>query len=74
MSDTTIQISKETRDLLKQAKDYPRQTYDDLLRRLARAKASLRQQNQYDKFLHNVQQVKAQELWDNEEDSFWDEI
>lgn len=28
--------------------------------------------NQYDKFLHKIQQAKMKELWDNEEDEAWE--
>lgn len=29
--------------------------------------------NQYDKFLHKIQQEKMRELWDNKEDDEWEE-
>ena len=28
--------------------------------------------NQYDEFLHKIQQLKMKELWDNEEDGAWE--
>jgi len=34
----------------------------------------LKKRNQYDKFLHKIQQPKMKELWDNKEDAIWDEI
>ena len=30
------------------------------------------QKNQYDEFLHKVQQQKMKELWDNKEDAAWE--
>lgn len=34
-TDTTIQITKQTRELLKKARIHPRETYNELLTRLA---------------------------------------
>ena len=34
----------------------------------------LKERNQYDEFLHKIQQPKMKELWNNKEDNFWDEI
>jgi len=31
----------------------------------------IKKKNQYDEFLHKIQQVKMKELWDNEEDEAW---
>ncbi len=28
--------------------------------------------NQYDEFLHRIQQAKMKELWDNKEDKAWE--
>ena len=33
----------------------------------------LREKNQYDEFLHKIQQEKMKELWDNEEDKEWED-
>ncbi|MFA7708180.1 MAG: hypothetical protein WCX73_04475 [Candidatus Pacearchaeota archaeon] len=33
----------------------------------------LKERNQYDEFLHKIQQPKMKELWDNKEDEVWDE-
>ncbi len=30
-------------------------------------------ENQYDEFLHKIQQPKMKEIWDNKEDEIWDE-
>lgn len=33
---------------------------------------STKEQNQYDKFLHKIQQAKMKELWNNAEDETWE--
>jgi hypothetical protein len=33
-----------------------------------------REKNQYDEFLHNIQQRKMKELWDNKEDESWENV
>ena len=33
---------------------------------------SVKKQNQYDKFLHKIQQAKMNELWNNKEDEVWE--
>ncbi len=32
----------------------------------------VKQRNQYDEFLHQIQQSKMKELWDNKEDEAWE--
>jgi len=32
----------------------------------------LKKRNQYDEFLHKIQQPKMKELWDNKEDEVWE--
>ena len=32
----------------------------------------IKRTNQSDKFLHNVQQIKMKELWDNKDDEAWE--
>ena len=34
----------------------------------------IKKRNQYDRFLHKIQQAKMKELWDNKEDEAWEEI
>ena len=70
---TTIQVNKKVLSELKAIKEYPRQTYAELLREMAKAfKAVKMQKNQYDEFLHKIQQQKMKELWDNKEDEAWE--
>ena len=74
MQNTTIQVTSDVAALLKQLKEYPRQTYDDLLRKLINFFQSVKQKNQYDEFLHKIQQPKMKELWDNPEDEEWERV
>ena len=69
---TTIQLRKSVVRDLKKAKEYPRQTYNELLERMARVFTKAKQNNQYDEFLHKIQQSKMKELWDNKEDDAWE--
>lgn len=73
MSDvTTIQVKKPVLEELKKVKQYPRQTYSELILELARVYKSCNLKNQYDEFLHKIQQEKMSELWDNKEDEAWE--
>jgi len=59
---------------LKKAREYPRQTYNELLDRMVSLFLSAKKRDNYDKFLHKVQQAKMKELWDNKEDEVWDSV
>ena len=67
---STIQLEKGVIEQLKKAKEYPRQTYNELIERMT--KMFTRNKNQYDEFLHKIQQPKMKELWDNPEDEAWE--
>ncbi|MBU2616395.1 MAG: hypothetical protein KKB79_00220 [Nanoarchaeota archaeon] len=68
---TTIQVDRSLLDSLNEIKEHPRQTYDELIRHLICVLKSVRDKNQYDEFLHKIQQEKMKELWDNEDDEAW---
>ena len=34
---------------------------------------NIKNRNQYDEFLHKIQQPKMKELWDNKEDEAWED-
>jgi abortive infection bacteriophage resistance protein len=74
IKDSTILIDKKVIELLKESKDHPRQTYNELLEKMAKTFILLKKRNQYDEFLHKIQQPKMEELWNNKEDETWDEI
>ena len=69
---STILLEKKVIETLKKAKEYERQTYNELLEKMAKLFIMLRKRNQYDEFLHKIQQPKMKELWDNKEDEDWE--
>ncbi len=71
---STIQLHKNIIEQLKKAKEYPRQTYDELLEKMSRIFIALKKRNQYDEFFHKIQQQKMKELWDNKEDEAWENV
>ncbi len=74
MSDvTTVQIKKKTLERLQKDKDYSRQTYDELIQKMLDVYEQVKKSNQYDEFLHKIQQPKMKELWDNPEDEAWED-
>lgn len=71
---TTLQIERTTLELLKEIKDFPRQTYNELISKMVEIYKLYKSNNQYDKFLHKIQQLKMKELWDNQEDEEWQNL
>ena len=69
---TTIQLEKSVVEALKNAKEYPEQSYNSLMKRMVNVFESVKKRNQYDKFLHKIQQQKMKELWENKEDEAWE--
>ena len=69
---TTIQLDKKVVSKLKKAKEYPRQTYNELLDRIVSVFMVSKKRSGYDEFLHKIQQAKMKELWDNKEDEAWE--
>ena len=74
MSVTTIQLDKKLVETLKEAREYPRQTYNELISKMIEVYKGAKQKNQYDEFLHKIQQTKMQELWGNKEDEDWENV
>ena len=72
MTTTTIQLDKSLVNSLKEVREYPRQTYNELLKHMVRVFQNIKKSNQYDEFLHKIQQAKMKELWDNKEDEAWE--
>lgn len=72
VKESTILIKKELIDKLKSAKDYPRETYNEILEKMIALYIDTKEKNQYDEFLHKIQQPKMKELWDNKEDEAWE--
>ncbi|MBI4144328.1 hypothetical protein HY486_03710 [Candidatus Woesearchaeota archaeon] len=69
---TTIQLDKRVVATLKKVKQHPRQTYNELIIKMVDVFKKVKQHNQYDEFLHKVQQPKMRALWDNKEDEGWE--
>jgi len=72
MTATTVQLDKSLVNSLKEAREYPRQTYNELIKHMVEVFRTIKKKNQYDKFLHKIQQVKMNELWGNKEDEAWE--
>lgn len=72
MGTTTIQLESNVVESLKESKEYPRQTYNELIQHMLELFKQAKKKNQYDAFLHRIQQAKMKELWDNKEDEAWD--
>lgn len=71
---TTIQVEKNVLEMLKKAKEYPRQPYNELIMKITKQFLIAKKRNQYDEFLHKIQQEKMRELWDNKEDEVWENV
>ena len=73
-NESTILLDKKTIENLKRAKEYSRQTYNELLEKMTQVFLALKQKNQYDEFLHKIQQEKMREIWANKEDEGWEDV
>lgn len=71
---TTIQLDKSVVKSLKDVRMYPRQTYNEIIKALVESYKATKSRNQYDEFLHKIQQPKMRELWDNKEDEAWENV
>jgi predicted CopG family antitoxin len=69
---STILLRKDVIEMLKKARDHPRETYNEVIEKMARIFIKMKERNQYDEFLHKIQQSKMREIWDNKEDSDWE--
>jgi len=71
---TTIILEQNAVELLKKAKENPRQTYNEIITKMSKMFIAIKERNQYDEFLHKIQQPKMNELWNNKEDEIWDAV
>ncbi len=69
---STILLDKRIIEKLRESREHPRQTYDELLSKMINIFSKVKESNQYDEFLHKIQREKMKELWDNEEDEAWE--
>jgi len=70
---STILLRTDLINMLRQAREHPRQTYNELIEKMLKVFVRVKERNQYDEFLHKVQQEKMKELWDNKEDESWED-
>ena len=70
---TTIQLDKSVVNALKKIRENPRQTYNELILHMIDIFTNVKKKNQYDEFLHKIQQQKMNELWHNKEDEVWED-
>jgi hypothetical protein len=70
---TTIQLEKSVVNSLKKIRENPRQTYNELISHMIEIFTNIKNNNQYDEFLHKIQQEKMKELWHNKEDEAWED-
>ena len=73
MEHSTILLKKQLIEMLKNAREYPKQTYNELIEKMVGVFLKVKNSNQYDEFLHKIQQPKMKEIWDNKYDQVWDE-
>jgi hypothetical protein len=71
---TTIQLDRSIVNSLKKIREHPRQTYNELISHMIEIFKNVKKRNQYDEFLHKIQQQKMKELWDNKEDEAWENV
>ena len=74
MNVSTVLLRKDVIELLKKAKDSPRQTYNEVLEKVLKIYLRMKERDQYDKFLHEIQKPKMKEIWDNEYDEVWEKV
>ena len=72
MKQTTIQVNKSLINSLKEIKEHPRQTYNEIIEHMIYVFKNIKKKNQYDEFLHKIQKTKMKELWNNKEDDVWE--
>ena len=69
---STVLLRKDVIEMLKKAREHPRQTYNELIEKMVLIFMKIKERNQYDEFLHKIQQPKMKELWENKEDEAWE--
>ena len=74
VENSTILLNRGVINLLRKAKEHPKQTYNEIIGKMAKIILKLKERNQYDEFLHKIQQPKMKEIWDNKEDEIWEKI
>lgn len=71
---STILLDKRVIELLKKAKEHSRETYNEIIEKMALVFINSKKKDQYDKFLHEIQKEKMKEIWDNKYDEIWEKV
>lgn len=71
---TTIQIEEGTKKKLDSLKIHHRETYNELITKMIEICSKIDKNDQYDKFLHEIQKKKMKEIWDNKYDESWEKL
>lgn len=66
---TTIQIDTNVLEELKEIKQHPRQSYNEIINKLVK---TYKETEEYDKFLNEIQKERMKALWDNKYDEVWE--
>ena len=71
---STILLNKKVIALLKQAREHPRETYNELISKMAKMLIEIKDKKaeNYDQYLYEIQKRKMKELWDNKYDEAWE--
>jgi len=69
---STILLDKKVIELLKKAKEHSRETYNEIIEKMALVFINSKKKDQYDKFLHEIQKEKMTEVWNNKYDEIWE--
>lgn len=71
---TTIILDKGLVKELKKAKEYPRQTYKELLMKMLSTFKSFKSATSSGSGAQTIQDIKMKELWGGIEDDIWDKL
>ncbi len=71
---STILIEKKLIKDIQKAKDYPRQTYNEILRKMLDLYILFKGVQVDTANIHSLQKSKMSQLWNSKEDEVWDEI
>ncbi|MHA1771548.1 MAG: hypothetical protein ACTSYL_03300 [Candidatus Thorarchaeota archaeon] len=70
---TTIRLERSVVKALKELKEYPRQTYNELMQQLIQLARNVGTIYHHDTIFRGIQQSKMRELWDNKYDEIWND-
>ena len=72
--ESTILLNRKVIEKLKNTREHPRQTYNEIIEKMIDIFIKVKKSNQYDEFLHKIQQEKMKEIWDNKDDEAWENV